>query len=106
MDTMNAEEICRQHALKVKTQEGREKLREAVPALAIRVFALRQKNYPGCGFHYGLVKTVGGLLYRLNNFDESYKWLDLLVDKILYEELVDDVTKAEAHLDVPPLRSA
>ena len=96
---------CRQKALEAKTQEGRQKLQEAVPDLAIRVFALKQNS--GCGSHYdGLMKTLGGLLYRLNNFDEPYKWLDLLVDRICYEGLIDDVTKAEAHFDVPPLRNA
>ena len=90
--------IRQQHERKLLTQERRNKLRDVLPSLAIRVFALRGTSYKGSGFHYAMEKTVGGLLYRTNNFDEAYSWDNAVIDEVVYEELVEQVTKIEAEL--------
>jgi hypothetical protein len=86
-------------------QEKRSELRSKLPALALRVIALDGKHYNGCGFHYSLLKTIGGLLYRLNNFDARYTWHELMIDEVIYEDLYEQIGSiesrvAEQHLKV------
>lgn len=78
----------------------RDRAIEQLPALADRVFKLRKSVYSGCGFHYAIEKTLGFLLWKLNDFD-SYP-LDIremvahhLIMKVHLNGLFKDVIKAE-----------
>lgn len=74
-----------------------------LPRLAARVFALRDEHYYGCGFHYDLERTLGYLIWKLNDF-QSYP-LNLremvahrIVMKVHLSELFKDVVKAEKEI--------
>jgi hypothetical protein len=78
----------------------RDRAIEQLPALADRVFKLRKSVYRGCGFHYSIEKTLGYLLWKLNDF-EAYP-LDIremaahrIVMKVHLNGLFKDVIKAE-----------
>jgi hypothetical protein len=45
---------------------------DKMPALAARVFALRNKMYTGCGFHWGMERDLGVIIARLNDYDTDY----------------------------------
>lgn len=78
----------------------RDRAIEQFPALAARVFKLRICVYPGFGSQHDLEKTLGYLLWQLNNF-QSYP-LNLremvahrIVMKVHLNTLFKDVVKAE-----------
>jgi hypothetical protein len=48
-----------------------------MPALSVRIFALRNTPHMGCCFHYDLEKQLGDCLFRLND----YTHYDLYYDK-------------------------
>jgi hypothetical protein len=81
----------------------RDRAIEQLPALAARIFKLRKSVYRGCGFHYSIEKTLGFLLWKLNDF-EAYP-LDIremaahrLIMKIHLNGLFKDVIKAEKEI--------
>jgi hypothetical protein len=82
------------------SHQRRRDLCSKLPAAAMRVFALDGKHYNGCGFHYSLVKTIGGLMYRLNNFDAKYTNDDLLVDEVIYEDLIEQLDDIDGRLSI------
>lgn len=78
----------------------RDRAVDQLPALAARIFKLRISVYGGCGFHYSLEKTLGYLLWKLNDF-QAYP-LDIremvayrVVMKVQLNGLFKDVIKAE-----------
>lgn len=79
----------------VETQEKRKALANKLPALAIRIFALQGKHYPGCGFYWGLVKSIGALLRNINDYDSKFDHNDLMINEVIYEDLVERVKTAE-----------
>jgi len=83
------------HALQVETQAKRKELGAQLPALAMRVFALQGKHYQGSGYHWTLVKAIGALLWNVNDYDSKFTWDDLLVNEVIYEDLVEQVGEAE-----------
>lgn len=78
-----------------KLYAWRRRAARGLPALAGRVFALRGKRYPGCGFHYALERRLGLVLADLNNFDRPLTCADQLCSEIGTEELYRDVRLAE-----------
>lgn len=78
--------------------EWRKKIREELPKLAIRIFALRNKSYNGCGFHYSLEKLIGYLLWKANNFDKSIEATDSAILEVIYEDLCERVSEIETSL--------
>jgi hypothetical protein len=79
-------------------REQRRELRKKLPAAAKRVFALEGVTYEGCGFYYGLVKDIGGLLFRVNDFDRPYPADRLVLDEVIYEDLIERLDRIEASL--------
>ncbi len=77
-------------------QNQRKELADKLPALGVRVFALQGKSYPGCGYHWALLRTLGALLQTLNDFDAPFAVEDLVVCEVLYEDLLERVQTAEA----------
>ncbi len=73
-------------------------VQQGLPDLGKRIFELRGKHYEGCGFHYGLEKSIGYLLWKVNDFDKSLNPVDCVVLEVLYEELCEQVVKAELSL--------
>ena len=83
---------------KHEVQDKRRELADKLPTLSVRVFALKGRHYQGCGFHWCLVKDLGGLMLRLNDYDNPFSEENLLVLEVIYEDLLDRVGKAEAQL--------
>lgn len=73
----------------------REQIKVALPALAIRIFALQGKLYDGSGFHWAKVRRIGGLLERVNDFNNDYPEAQLRADMTGFGFLMEDVEKAE-----------
>ena len=77
---------------------------DEMPQLAARVFALRGKGYMGCGFHWGLEKSLGAIINRLNDYDDPGYYntneaiTNQLVLKVLVEGLEERVAKIEKEL--------
>ena len=71
-----------------------------LPDLAARVFALRNKSYMGCGYHYALEEKLGKVICNLNNTD-YYRKDDKGViafrccTRVLLKVLIDGIEKAE-----------
>lgn len=87
--------------------EKRRALGIKLPSLATRIFALSGKVYQGYGFHWSLLKDIGKLLYRINDYDsKSPTWDILMVDEIIYESLLEQVEKAEKEVKqrTPPAK--
>lgn len=53
-----------------KYNNWRKRANEHLPSLARRVFALRYVHYNGCGFHWGMERTLGYLISKMNDFDD------------------------------------
>ena len=73
----------------------RAQFQETLPELAIRIFALRGQLYDGSGFHWSMVRQIGGLLERVNNLNAEYAETQLTLDTVLFCELVNRVENAE-----------
>lgn len=77
----------------------RRKVNKRIPALAQRIFALRDKHYMGCGFHYGMEASLGSVIKELNTHDRTYYGKDAIGSRIVLEVIVEglfaDVKKAE-----------
>lgn len=76
----------------------RRELGDLLPALAMRIFALKGKPYQGYGYHWTLVKSIGALLRSVNDYDSKFEVPDLLVNEVIYEDLVERVDAAEKSL--------
>jgi hypothetical protein len=75
-------------------------INELLPDLAMRIFQLRGKFYPGCGCHYALECSLGRLLAECNAFGER-KQICLesqILLEVLYESLLQQVKEAEEGL--------
>lgn len=73
-----------------------------IPELASRVFALRNKPYMGCGFHYDMEKRLGDVISRLNNVDYYQNpneiFMFRICTEVLLKALLKSVAEAEASL--------
>ena len=81
----------------------RDRAVDQLPSLSKRVFGLRHRTYEGCGFHYDLEKTLGFLIWRLNDF-QSYP-LDLremiahsAIMRVTMNGLFKDLNRAEKEI--------
>ena len=84
---------------KIDPASSRQEIRSGLPALASRIFALDGKSYPGCGFHWTKHKSIGFLLNKINDFDQRMSDDTLVVCELVYQELLEDVKKAEDSCD-------
>ena len=53
-----------------KYDKWRIRANKHLPELARRVFALRNVHYNGCGFHWGMERTLGFLIWKMSDFDD------------------------------------
>lgn len=73
----------------------RRKVNVHLPAVAARVFALRAVPYMGSGYHYGLEKTLGRLIAKMNTYDEAPTFAESLVEEVIWTEFLRDLIRAE-----------
>jgi hypothetical protein len=72
-------------------QERRRALIAQLPALSARVFAVRFGRTP-------LMKALGALMQSCCDYDKPYPHTVLLVDEVILEDLVDQVTACEGQV--------
>ncbi len=85
----------------------RTRSRNAMPGIAARVFALRNKSYAGYGFHYSLEKLLGTCIRDLNDLENAEYYhveprdviAHRIVLRILVRELFSRVVEAERSLN-------
>lgn len=83
----------------------RRRTNDGIPALASRIFALRERMYMGCGFHWSMEHTLGRILAMLNDFDNGgfYNTREAIALQIALqvatERLYASVAQAEANAD-------
>jgi hypothetical protein len=78
--------------------EWRKEIGKLLPSLANRVFALRNKMYYGCGFHWALEKDLGWIINVMNDFDKSYRdMMERIVVKVRYDNFLQTLEKAESN---------
>ncbi len=76
----------------------RKEIGELLPSLATRVFALRNKMYYGCGFHWALEKDLGYIINVMNDFDKGYRdIMERIVVEVRYESFLKTLEKAESN---------
>jgi len=74
----------------------REKAIAQLPELSKRIFALRKVGYMGCGFHWGLEKSLGHSMFVLQNFDTYPRdYGTRITMQVNFEYLFKKVRKAE-----------
>ena len=80
-----------------KFDAWRNRANKGMPELAHRVFALRNKFYTGCGYHYGLEYELGRCIARLNDFGMStanyYHGDDAIFNQIAIKVIVESLYK-------------
>ena len=70
-----------------------------LPEISSKVFALRNKHYLGCGFHWSLEKTLGYCITHICNYDRSYNdWSENSIIQIKFEGLMKDIKDIEKRL--------
>lgn len=72
-------------------QQRRKALSAQLPALAARVFALPMNRT-------SMMKQLGGVMRNLNDYDTPYDHTNLVLDEVLFEDLVETVEAAERSL--------
>ena len=85
--------------MEVSVNDRRKILQDKLPDLAVRIFALRNKTYPGLSYHWSLMKALGGLLARVYNYEgkkSTYTHYELLVEEVIFEDLLEEVSEAES----------
>jgi len=73
----------------------RKMVAENMPDIAQRVFGLREKFYYGCGFHYGLERSLGSIIATVNDYDNPIEKSTQITDKVRYEDFVERLERAE-----------
>ena len=72
--------------------------------LSLRIYALSQSGYWGCGFHYDLEQTFGKLVARLSlpaQFSANHadkipnERITMIITKVNFEHLVEQIEEAE-----------
>lgn len=75
--------------------EWRRSITKGLPEIAMRVFALREKMYRGCGFHYSLERTLGRVIAFANTVDDEPSFSATITDQMAYETLLEHLTASE-----------
>lgn len=83
-----------------KFDKWRNRANKHIPTLSARIFALRDKNYVGWGFHYSLEKKLGYIILKFNDFDNRPTtsrdmWTHRVIMEVHLDGLFKDVVKAE-----------
>lgn len=85
----------REQQVEKEFNDYRAKIAKDLPSLASRVFALRSKSYPGCGFHYSMEARLGYVIQHVNNFGETYGFVERVMFEVQVSSLYDSVKEAE-----------
>lgn len=80
------------------------KAKKHLPDLARRVFALGDKTYSGCGFHYMLEARLGRVIIDLNHIGlERRNYMERFAERLgielNYQALFRDVVKIEKEIE-------
>jgi hypothetical protein len=78
-----------------KFDRWRKRARSRLPELSARVFALRGKEYPGCGFHYAMERRLGNVVSLLSDLEHRPTFDDEVLMEISMQMLFEDVVEAE-----------
>ena len=80
-------------------------VKERLPDAANRVFALRNKHYLGCGFHYSLEGTLGKILMWVNNSDPIINFFhgegfiaSQIIARVVVEGFFKDLARIEREI--------
>ena len=74
----------------------RKRVARNLPEWAARTFALRNKSYLGCGFHYGLEKQLGSVIRLTNDYEGDISAAGAVIDRVIVEAFVSALGRAEA----------
>lgn len=84
----------------------RVRARNRLPELSAKVFELRYKSYPGCGFHWSLEKQLGFCINNICNYDRRYAdWMENISIQVVFEGLIKEIKKIEAEISNSPKTS-
>jgi hypothetical protein len=89
MESALASDLAKKH------YQWRKRVNAHLPTLAARVFALRDKSYMGCGFHYGLEKQLGSLIAWVNDYDNPLTFSTRIRDELGLGFLLRGLLRAE-----------
>jgi hypothetical protein len=101
------DDSCYEYAIDRERQRDFErwqkKAKPYLPDLARRVFALRDKMYSGCGFHYVLEARLGGVIHSLNHIGrERLDYIERLAERMHiemnFQSLFREVVKIEKEI--------
>lgn len=74
----------------------RKKVGKTLPDLAFRVFALRDKGYMGCGFHWYVEKELGYIISVMNDFNNGYReYTSRVTVEVKYKLFIKNLKKIE-----------
>lgn len=73
----------------------RKAIAESLPSITSRVFALRNKSYLGCGFHWGMEKRLGAVIRNACDYNEYPDVAMRIIYKVIYEGLIENLEQAE-----------
>jgi hypothetical protein len=93
---------ARQRRAEKAYEEWSRRASARMPQLAARVFALRDKGYPGCGYHYAMEAALGKLIARICDptsidYHDPKKpvWVQHMASRIHLRALIRDIWRAE-----------
>lgn len=82
-----------------KAYAWRARAAKNMPALAMRIFALREVAYPGYGFHWNMERRLGSIMMHLNDYDTPLSVVGQIGVEVALEGLYADAAKAEASVN-------
>lgn len=66
-----------------------------LPSIAMRVFAIRNLYYYGCGFHYELEKTLGKIISFINDKEHIIEQYNIVIEKEIFNSFIKTLEAAE-----------
>lgn len=81
-------------------EKWRRRAARRLPTLAARVFALGNKPYKGCGFHYALVGRLGRMITDVGDptrspLERKERFANRVITQIVFEGLHTELHEAE-----------
>ena len=84
-----------QHRWNQQTQRYVSRIREALPYLSERVFALRKVFYVGKGFGWAIERRLGYVIREASDYDTRWTLERRRALEIAHESLIEDIETAE-----------
>lgn len=82
-----------------KYDNWRKRIKNRLPELSQRVFALRTEVYNGCGFHYDLEMQLGYLIAGVNRYSaESFTFINQTILEVCGTSLFKQVIEIEREI--------